>query len=173
MPQLPVGPDEVRDDWRIGVGYDSHAFAPGRPLWLGGLQIDHPLGLAGHSDADVLLHAICDALLGALAMGDIGTHFPDTDPRWQDAASRQFVMHAHGLVRERGWAIANLDCTLILQRPKLQPLNLQLRESLAALLQTDRERISVKGKTPEGLNLEHTAVAHAVVLLRRSSPPAG
>jgi len=166
MPQPPPGPHDL-DDWRIGAGYDSHAFAAGRPLWLGGVRIEHPLGLTGHSDADVLLHAICDALLGALALGDIGTHFQDTDPRWHNAASRQFVAHACTLVEERGWAIANVDCTLILQRPKLQPLNLQLRQSLAHILQLDLDRISLKGKTPEGLNQDQTAIAHATVLLRR------
>ena len=156
-------------EFRIGSGWDSHLFEEGRALWLGGLLVDFHAGLAGHSDGDVLLHAICDALLGAIAAGDIGSHFSSSDPQWQGAASARFVRHAAQLARHAGWEIVNLDTTLILERPRIEPLRTQLRESIAALLDIGSERVSVKGKTPEGLGLPHTAIAQATVLLQRQT----
>ncbi|MGH9394043.1 MAG: 2-C-methyl-D-erythritol 2,4-cyclodiphosphate synthase [Terriglobales bacterium] len=152
---------------RIGAGWDSHEFVPGRPLWLGGLRVDHSAGLAGHSDGDVLLHATCDALLGAIGAGDIGSHFPPSDAQWKNAASERFVRHALQLVHRAGWQIVNLDANLILEQPRIQPLQAQLRESLAVLLGTTSDRISIKAKSPEGLNLPTTAIAQVTLLLER------
>ncbi len=153
---------------RVGLGWDTHRLKEGRPLILGGVVVPSDLGLDGHSDADILLHAITDALLGALALGDIGMHFPDTDPLWRGAASHQFLEHAHNLVRERGYQIVNVDSTVILQRPKLKDYRLPIRESLGQILQIDVDTISVKFKTaeqvgPVGERL--SAEAQAVVLL--------
>ncbi|MGH9481025.1 MAG: 2-C-methyl-D-erythritol 2,4-cyclodiphosphate synthase [Terriglobales bacterium] len=156
-------------EYRVGTGWDSHVFAAGRPLWLGGVKVKHPLGLAGHSDGDVLLHAVCDALLGAMGEGDIGGHFPSSDPRWQGAASERFVRHALELARRGDWEIVNLDANLILEQPRIEPLRAQLRESLALLLGVPSDRISVKGKTPEGLGTAAAAIAQVVVLLQRSA----
>lgn len=154
--------------FRVGLGWDTHRLKEGRPLILGGVEVPADLGLDGHSDADILLHAVTDALLGALALGDIGMHFPDTDPTWKGANSRQFLEHAHQLVRDRGYRIANLDTTVILQRPKLKDFRLPIRESLAAILALDVDAVSVKFKTaeqvgPVGERL--SAEAQAVVLL--------
>ncbi|MGH9417053.1 MAG: 2-C-methyl-D-erythritol 2,4-cyclodiphosphate synthase [Terriglobales bacterium] len=155
--------------YRIGTGWDSHRFRPGRPLWLGGVLIEHPSGLEGHSDGDVLLHAVCDALLGAISAGDIGVHFPSSDPEWRGAPSAGFVRHALQIVHRAGWQIVNLDSTLVLAQPRVAPLREALRESLALLLEIPSERISVKGKTPEGLANDDTAIAQAVVLLERGA----
>ena len=152
---------------RIGHGFDSHGFGEGIPLMLGGLHLPHGRGLSGHSDGDVLLHAVADALFGALASDDIGAHFPPSDPRWKGADSSAFVRHAIELARAQGWRIENLDTTLILQEPRVQPHRTALRQSLAALLDIPVESVSVKAKTPEGLDLADTAMAHAVVLLAR------
>lgn len=154
--------------WRVGLGWDTHRLKEGRSLILGGVVVPSDLGLDGHSDADILLHAVTDALLGALALGDIGMHFPDNDPLWRGAASRQFLEHAHGLVKERGYQIANLDTTVILQRPKLKDFRLPIRESLGEILRLDMDAVSVKFKTaeqvgPVGERL--SAEAQAVVLL--------
>ena len=154
-------------DFRIGSGWDSHEFVPGRPFWLGGLLLDHTAGLAGHSDGDVLLHAVCDALLGGLGEGDIGAHFASSDPQWRNAPSERFVRHALQLTHRAGWEINNLDANLILEQPRIQPLREQLRESVAALLGISSDRVSIKAKTPEGLSLPSTAIAQVVVLLRR------
>ncbi len=154
-------------DLRIGYGWDSHEFAVGRPLWLGGLRVEHTAGLGGHSDGDVLLHAVCDALLGALALDDIGTHFPPSDPQWKDAASSTFVRHALNLVKAQGWQVANVDCTVILEKPRMQPLRAAIRETMAALLEVPLDRVSIKAKTPEGMGTGHAAIAHAVVLLQQ------
>ncbi len=154
-------------DLRIGHGWDSHEFVSGRPLWLGGLQVEHTAGLGGHSDGDVLLHAVCDALLGALALDDIGAHFPSSDPRWKDAASSAFVLHAIALVKAQGWQVVNLDATVILERPRMHPLRAPLRASLARLLDVSIDRVSLKAKTPEGIGTSHAAIAHAVVLLAK------
>ena len=150
---------------RIGFGFDSHAFAPGRRLMLGGVELEHTSGLAGHSDADVLLHALTDALLGAVAAGDIGQKFPPSDPQWKGADSACFVQAAVDEVQRAGYRIANVDTTLILMAPKIGPHALRIRESMASLLGIGLSAVSVKAKTPEGLGTEGTAIAHAVVLL--------
>jgi 2-C-methyl-D-erythritol 2,4-cyclodiphosphate synthase len=150
---------------RIGYGIDSHAFKAGVPLVIGGLAIDHPEGLAGHSDGDVLLHAITDALLGAVSAGDIGTFFPPTDPRWKGAASSVFLKTALEEVATAGYRIVNIDTVLVLAKPKIVPIAGELRESVAQLLGVKPGEVGIKAKTPEGLNQDHVAVAHATVLL--------
>jgi 2-C-methyl-D-erythritol 2,4-cyclodiphosphate synthase len=154
---------------RTGLGWDVHRLARNRPLILGGVAIPAEAGLEGHSDADVLAHAITDAILGAAALGDIGMHFPDTDPRWQGAGSLTFLAHARDLARARGWRIVNVDSTVILERPKLKDYRDAIRRQLAATLELDVERVSVKFKTAEkvgpvgeGLSAE----AQAIVTLR-------
>lgn len=134
---------------RTGLGWDVHRIVIGRPLILGGVTIPSDFGLEGHSDADVLSHAITDALLGAAALGDIGMHFPDTDPRWKGAASGQFLAHAASLVRARGYTILNVDSSVILERPKLKDYRMEMREALARTLGLDVDRMSVKFKTAE------------------------
>jgi 2-C-methyl-D-erythritol 2,4-cyclodiphosphate synthase len=136
---------------RTGIGWDVHRTAAGRPLVLGGVTIPSEFGLEGHSDADVLSHAITDALLGALALGDIGMHFPDTDPRWKDADSLVFLRHALELVKGRGFAVENVDATVILERPKLKEHRDAIRGRLAESLALELERVSVKFKTAEEL----------------------
>ncbi len=138
-------------EFRTGLGWDNHRIAVGRPLILGGVMIPSDFGLDGHSDADIVAHAITDALLGATALGDIGMHFPDTDPKWKGAASLQFVQHAVALVRDAGWDIINVDTTVILERPKLKDHRLRIRESLAAALGLAIDRVSVKFKTSENV----------------------
>ncbi|HEX3942345.1 MAG TPA: 2-C-methyl-D-erythritol 2,4-cyclodiphosphate synthase [Acidobacteriaceae bacterium] len=150
---------------RIGYGWDSHAFVNGVPLKLGGLAVDHPQGLAGHSDGDVLLHAITDALLGALAVGDIGSFFPPGDARWKNADSAIFLNLALEEVHTAGYRIVNVDTTLVLAAPKIGPISGELRERVAELLQIQPNAVGIKAKTPEGLNQDHLAIAHAVVLL--------
>jgi 2-C-methyl-D-erythritol 2,4-cyclodiphosphate synthase len=155
---------------RVGLGWDSHRLTPGRALILGGITIPSEIGLEGHSDADILSHAITDALLGAAALGDIGMHFPDTDPRWKGASSDRFLAHAAALVRERGYSIANLDSTVILERPRLKDYRLAIRESLARTLELDVDRVSVKFKTAERVGPVgegKSGEAQAVVLLQR------
>ena len=154
---------------RIGYGWDSHAFKPGVPLKIGGIAFDHPEGLAGHSDGDVLLHAITDALLGAVAVGDIGSFFPPGDPRWKDADSAMFLQTALEEVKNAGYQISNVDTTLILAAPKIGPVAEKLRERVAELLSIDTRNVGIKAKTPEGLNQDNVAVAHAVVLLEKLS----
>ncbi|HEU0119403.1 MAG TPA: 2-C-methyl-D-erythritol 2,4-cyclodiphosphate synthase [Bryobacteraceae bacterium] len=134
---------------RTGLGWDNHRIAEGRPLILGGITVPCEFGLDGHSDADILLHALTDALLGALALGDIGMHFPDTDPRWKGASSDRFLQHAVELVQERGWTIANVDTTVILQRPKLKDFREAIRENVARILGVALDQVSVKFKTAE------------------------
>jgi len=152
---------------RIGFGWDSHAFKPGIPLRIGGMTLDHPEGLAGHSDGDVLLHAITDALLGAIAAGDIGSFFPPGDPRWKDADSTIFLNLALTELEAAGYHIVNIDTTLILAAPKIAPIAGDIRSRLADLLNVDVDRVSVKAKTPEGLGLDHVAQCHAVALVER------
>jgi 2-C-methyl-D-erythritol 2,4-cyclodiphosphate synthase len=155
---------------RIGNGFDVHALIPGRRLVLGGVTIAHALGLAGHSDADVLLHAICDAILGALAEGDIGQHFPDSDPRWKDADSRDLLRQVASLASARGWQIGNLDTTVIAQAPKLAPHVAAMRANIAADLGCDQGLVSVKATTTERLGFagrgEGIAALATVLLLR-------
>lgn len=138
-------------EYRSGLGWDVHRIAPGRPLILGGVTIPCEFGLAGHSDADVLAHAITDALLGAAALGDIGMHFPDSDPQWKGADSLRFLRHALGLVEAEGYRIINVDSTVILERPKLKDYRLPIRESVAQTLGLAIDRVSVKFKTAEGV----------------------
>lgn len=156
---------------RIGLGFDSHAFKPGVPLVIGGVKIDHPEGLAGHSDGDLLLHAITDALLGAVSAGDIGTFFPPSDPKWKNADSTIFLNTALEEVALAGYKIVNLDCVLIMHRPKIVPLAGEIREKLADLLHLDIKNVSIKGKTPEGLPQDGTAVCHVVALLESIDLP--
>jgi len=136
---------------RTGLGWDVHRLTPGRPLILGGVTVPSDFGLEGHSDADILSHAITDALLGAAALGDIGMHFPDTDPRWKGSDSLRFLEAARDMARGAGFRIVNVDSTVILERPKLKDYRLPIRERLAATLQVDVERVSVKFKTAEGV----------------------
>ncbi|MDT8066756.1 MAG: 2-C-methyl-D-erythritol 2,4-cyclodiphosphate synthase [Terriglobia bacterium] len=152
---------------RIGHGFDSHEFQAGIPLRIGGVAIPHTHGLAGHSDGDVLLHALTDALLGAVAAGDIGAFFPPSDPRWKGANSIVFVQEAMRHVADAGYRVLNMDSTLILTAPKIGPHATAIRQRLAELLNVEPEAVGVKAKTPEGLNLDNTAMAHVVVLLGR------
>ncbi|MEO8507112.1 MAG: 2-C-methyl-D-erythritol 2,4-cyclodiphosphate synthase [Betaproteobacteria bacterium] len=153
---------------RIGTGFDVHALVAGRPLVIGGVTIAYPRGLAGHSDADVLLHAIADALLGALALGDLGVHFPDSDARWKGADSRVLLRHVMSLVVARGWEVGNVDATVIAQAPKLAPHVPAMRANVAADLACDIDRVSIKATTTERLGFagrEEGIAAEAVVLL--------
>lgn len=157
--------------FRVGQGYDVHTMAPGRKLILGGVRIPFHLGLLGHSDADVLVHAVIDALLGALALGDIGSHFPDTDPAFAGADSRDLLRRVFAMVRERGWALTNLDCTVCAERPKLNPYIEDIRDNLALDLNTSRDNVSVKATTEEGLGVSGGGAgmaAHCTLLLKRS-----
>jgi len=158
-------------DTRIGFGYDSHAFKPGVPLRIGGLTLQHPEGLAGHSDGDVLLHAITDALLGAVAAGDIGSFFPPGDPRWKDADSAIFLNLAMEEIQNAGYRIVNIDTTLILNAPKIGPVAGEMRARVADLLSIDIDQVSIKAKTPEGLNLDHVAQCQAIALVERVQEP--
>ncbi len=158
-------------DTRIGFGFDSHEFKPGVPLHIGGLKLDHPEGLAGHSDGDVLLHAITDALLGAVTAGDIGSFFPPGDPRWKNADSAIFLNLAMEELQNAGYRIVNIDTTLVLAAPKIAPIAGELRARIADLLCIGIDRVSVKAKTPEGLGLDHVAQCHAVALVERVTDP--
>jgi 2-C-methyl-D-erythritol 2,4-cyclodiphosphate synthase len=153
---------------RIGQGWDSHKFQAGVPLKIGGLSIDHAEGLAGHSDGDVLLHAITDALLGAVSAGDIGTFFPPGDPRWKDAESAIFLNLALEEIQNAGYRIVNVDTTLILAAPKIAPIAHMIRERVADMLDVEPGAVGIKAKTPEGLGLDHIAQAYAVVLLEKA-----
>lgn len=155
---------------RIGYGYDVHKLVPNRKLILGGVEIAHELGLDGHSDADVLLHAITDALLGALALGDIGTHFPDTDPKYKNVDSRILLRDACKLIQSKGYKLGNLDATVVAQEPKLKPYIPQIRELISSDLNTAIENVSVKATTSEWLGFEgrkEGISSSAVVLLSK------
>ncbi|MCL2524746.1 MAG: 2-C-methyl-D-erythritol 2,4-cyclodiphosphate synthase [Betaproteobacteria bacterium] len=155
---------------RVGQGYDVHKLVAGRRLILGGVEIPHPTGLLGHSDADALLHAITDALLGAAALGDIGRHFPDSDPRYKDADSRVLLRAAVALLAERGWRPVNVDATLIAQKPKLAPHAAAMAGNIAADLGIAVDCVNIKGKTNENLGYlgrEEAIEAQAVVLVER------
>lgn len=161
----------MSESTRIGIGYDIHRLVQGRKLVLGGVEIPFEKGLLGHSDADVLTHAICDALLGAAALGDIGTHFPDSDPRWAGASSLDFLSHTVELLTQRGYSITNVDATVFTERPKLRPYVQAMRESLASILRIDVDQVSVKKKTNEGLESigrGEAMAAQAVVLVYAS-----
>jgi 2-C-methyl-D-erythritol 2,4-cyclodiphosphate synthase len=157
---------------RIGQGFDVHAHAAGRKLIIGGVDIPYERGLAGHSDADVLLHAICDALIGAAGLGDIGTHFPDTDPRYKGADSRQLLREIYGLLLIHGYRVVNVDCTIVAQAPKMAPHIPRMRENIAADLRLDAGCVNVKAKTAERLGAigrGEGIAAEAVALIER--PP--
>ena len=139
------------EDFRIGQGYDVHALAPQLPLWLGGIRIDSPVGCIAHSDGDVAIHALCDALLGALALGDIGHHFPDNSDEFKGIDSKILLARVLGLVRERGWQPVNVDITIALQRPKLAPHIAGMRACMAGILGISEDRVSVKATTTEKL----------------------
>ena len=156
---------------RIGFGWDSHEFKPGVPLRIGGITIDHPEGLAGHSDGDVLLHAITDALLGAVAAGDIGSFFPPGDARWKDADSAIFLNLAMVELQSAGYRIVNIDTTLVLTAPKIGPIAGEMRGRVADLLGVGIDQVSIKAKTPEGLGLDHVAQCHAVAMVERMKLP--
>ena len=153
---------------RIGHGYDVHRFTEGEFVTLGGVRIPHSFGLLAHSDGDVLLHALCDALLGAAALGDIGQHFPDTDPRFKGADSRVLLRHVLGLIRAKGWAVGNVDATIVAQAPKMAPHIPAMRALIAEDLQVAPEQVNVKATTTEKLGFtgrEEGIAVHAVALL--------
>ena len=152
---------------RIGFGWDSHEFKPGIPLKIGGVTLTHPKGLGGHSDGDVLLHALTDALLGAVAAPDIGSLFPPSDPRWKGADSAVFLREALKRMRAAGYAVVNVDSTLILAAPKIGPHAAAIREHVAGLLGVPVDCVGLKAKTPEGLGTENAAIANVVVLLEK------
>jgi len=155
---------------RIGHGFDVHAFAEGRKLIIGGVEIPHDLGLLGHSDADVLLHAICDALLGAAALGDIGKHFPDSDPRYKGIDSRKLLRHVAELLDGRGWKVGNVDATIIAQAPKMAPHIATMRERIAEEIGVAADQVNVKATTTERLGFtgrEEGIAAEAVCLIEK------
>lgn len=157
-------------DIRVGHGYDVHRYKEGRALILGGVTVPFEYGLDGHSDADVLLHAICDALLGAVALGDIGKHFPDSDDRYKGIDSRLLLRHTVELLEKSGWAVGNIDATVIAQKPKLAPFITAMRENISADCGISVDSVSVKATTEEGLGFTGTlqgVSAHAVVLVNR------
>ena len=155
---------------RIGYGFDSHEFRTGIPLKIGGIELPHSKGLGGHSDGDVLLHAITDALLGAIAAPDIGALFPPSDPKWKGADSVIFLREALDRVRVAGYRLANIDASLILAAPKIGPHTAAIRKRVAELLGVPGDCVGLKAKTPEGLNLDNAAIAHVVVLLEKTGP---
>jgi 2-C-methyl-D-erythritol 2,4-cyclodiphosphate synthase len=150
---------------RIGYGWDSHEFKSGVPLKIGGIDLPHDKGLAGHSDGDVLLHAITDALLGAVAAGDIGSYFPPSEPKWKGANSAIFLEEALKQVKRAGYAIANIDSTLILAEPKIGPHSARIQQNVAKLLGIRSDQVGIKAKTPEGMGTDNAAIAHVAVLL--------
>jgi 2-C-methyl-D-erythritol 2,4-cyclodiphosphate synthase len=155
---------------RIGIGYDVHQLTPDRPLWLGGVLIPHHLGLLGHSDADVLIHAICDALLGAAALGDIGKHFPDKDPQYKGIDSKILLRRCGELLQREGYTIANIDSIVVAQQPKIAPHIPAMRQTIADTLGIDVDQVSVKATTTEHLGFEgreEGISAHAAVLLNQ------
>lgn len=152
---------------RIGFGWDSHEFKAGVPLKIGGVDLKHTHGLSGHSDGDVLLHALTDALLGAVAAGDIGTYFPPSDPKWKGADSAIFVREALKQIKAAGYRIENVDTTLILAAPKVGPVAKQIQESVASLLSIQPSEVGIKAKTPEGMGTDNAAIAHVAVLLEK------
>ena len=153
---------------RIGLGYDVHQLVPDRKLWLGGIEIPHILGLLGHSDADVLLHAICDALLGAAALGDIGKHFPDNDPKYKNIDSKLLLRRCNELLLVNGYRVGNIDSIIVAQKPKVGPYIPQMRECIASILGIEPGQVSVKATTTEHLGFEgreEGISAHAIALL--------
>lgn len=161
-------------DFRIGLGHDTHRLVAGRELWLGGVRIEFEKGLLGHSDADILLHALTDAVLGAASLGDIGDAFPDTDPAYAGIDSSLLLARSLARVRELGWTLVNVDCTIFAQRPKLVPFKLQIRQRLAELVELPLDCVNMKAKTGEHvgpIGREEAMSADAIVLLRRAAQP--
>ena len=159
---------------RVGIGYDVHAFGPGEHVMLGGERIAHSRGVLAHSDGDVLLHALCDALLGAMGLGDIGQHFPDTDPRWKGADSRHFLRHCAGLLKQQGWRLVNADLTVIAEAPRLGAYRPAIQANIAEDLGCSRDRINVKATTHErlgALGRGEGLAAQAIVLLAYADDP--
>ena len=152
---------------RIGYGFDSHSFRRGLPLKVGGIRVPHTHGLAGHSDGDVLLHALTDALLGAVAAGDIGSYFPPSDKKWKGADSAVFIREALRQVTRAGYRVGNVDSTLVMEKPRIGPYARRIQSSVAKLLGIPASSVGIKAKTPEGLGLRNTAMAQVVVLLER------
>ncbi len=159
----------MKPETRIGYGWDSHEFKRGIPLKIGGITLPHSKGLGGHSDGDVLLHAVTDALLGAVAAPDIGSLFSPSDPRWKGADSALFLAEAVKRVKAAGYVVVNVDSTLILAAPKIGPHALAIRTHLAELLGIPTDCVGVKAKTPEGMGTDNAAIAHAVVLLQKKA----
>mgnify|MGYP000708998793 CR=1 FL=1 len=159
-------------DIRVGIGFDIHRLVAGRKLILGGVVLDWPVGLAGHSDADAVLHAITDAILGAGGLGDIGEHFPDNDPRWKDVDSTVFLRHAAGAVQRQGWTVGNVDVNVLAEEPRLGPTKQAMRRRIAELLNLPIDRVNIKARTMEGLGTIGTRqaiAAQAVVVLVSTS----
>ena len=157
--------------YRIGVGVDFHQLKEGRDLWIGGVKIEHTKGAVGHSDADVLLHAICDAMLGALSLGDIGVHFPDTDMSYKNIDSKILLQKTVELIRKEGYSVVNIDSTLCLEQPKIKHYTDQMRQTIAAIVGITEKDISIKATTTEKMGFvgrEEGLMAHAVVMLRKS-----
>ena len=155
---------------RVGFGFDVHQLVEGRELWLGGVQVPHSVGALGHSDADVLLHAVCDALLGAVALGDIGKHFPDTDQRWKGADSKVLLKAVVELLDERGWTVGNVDASLVLERPKIMSHVPAMQRIIAELLRVGEDAVSIKATTNERMGYvgrEEGVCAYAVALVQR------
>jgi len=154
--------------YRIGSGVDFHQLVEGRDLWIGGVKIPHTKGALGHSDADVLLHAICDAMLGALCLGDIGVHFPDTDATYKNIDSKILLEKSYGLIKNKGYKIINIDTTLCLQEPKIKPFVLQMQQVIASILQLTIDEVSIKATTTEKMGFvgrEEGLIAYATILL--------
>jgi 2-C-methyl-D-erythritol 2,4-cyclodiphosphate synthase len=159
-------------DLRVGLGFDAHALVAGRPLVLGGVEVDHPRGLAGHSDGDVLTHALIDAVLGAAGLGDIGSLFPSGDPAWEGASSLDLLRRAYAAVLAAGYELVNADCVLVGEEPRLAPVRDEMRARLAATLGVDSDRVAVRATTTDGLGFTGRGeglAAHAVALVRRSA----
>jgi 2-C-methyl-D-erythritol 2,4-cyclodiphosphate synthase len=158
---------------RIGFGIDFHQLVEGRDLWIGGVKVPHTKGALGHSDADVLLHAICDALLGALALGDIGMHFPNTDDHYKDIDSKILLKHCYDLITQKGYAVVNVDSSICLEAPKIKKHSNEMRTTIAAILQITADDVAVKATTTEQMGFvgrEEGLVAYAVVLLQKNKP---
>jgi 2-C-methyl-D-erythritol 2,4-cyclodiphosphate synthase len=165
-----VGHDRAVTDLRVGIGVDAHALADGVPLFLGGIELPNERGLVGHSDGDVLTHALVDALLGAAGQGDIGTLFPSGDPEWEGASSLRFLEHAYAVVREAGFELVNADCVLVGERPHIAPLRRRMEARLAETLGVPADRVSVRATTTDGLGFTGRGeglAAHAAALLKR------
>lgn len=157
-------------NFRVGFGFDVHRLAEGRALWLGGVRIEHTVGLVGHSDADVLLHALCDALLGAAGLADIGHYFPDTDARWKGADSKELLREVIRSIGERGWRVGNVDCSLVLERPKIKPHIPAMKRAIAPILGVEEDAVGIKATTNEKLGYvgrEEGVCAYAVALIAK------